>query len=149
MSKLSEFIESERLKSLEIQEELKRKTLNESIAKEDFKNNFQNIIVEEVKYKLLKLKVGNNDFDIVEKEQRYENEPYVLKFEINITINHQIAQYFLTFRSNSSILKNGVYVDFTGGESMLMEKTLLFDDVDKTNFEDYIVGMLVEINKKH
>jgi len=149
MSKLSEFIESERLKSVEIQEELKRKTLNESIAKEDFKNNFQNIIVEEVKYKLLKLKVGNNDFDIVEKEQRYENEPYVLKFEINITINHQIAQYFLTFRSNSSILKNGVYVDFTGGESMLMEKTLLFDDVDKTNFEDYIVGMLVEINKKH
>ena len=148
MTKLSDFIESERLKSIELQAEIKRKNLNESMQKEKFKNNFQNIIVEEVKYKLLKLKVDNKDFDIVEKEQRYEKEPFILKFEINITINHQIAQYFLTFRSNSSIIKNGVYVDFTGSEGMLMEKSLLFDDVENTNFEEYLVAMLIELNKK-
>jgi hypothetical protein len=148
MRKLSDFIESERLKSIELQAEIKRKNLNESMQKENFKNNFQNIIVEEVKYKLLKLKVDNKDFDIVEKEQRYEKEPFILKFEINITINHQIAQYFLTFRSNSGILKNGVYVDFTGSEGMLMEKSLLFDDVENTNFEEYLVAMLIELNKK-
>lgn len=148
MTKLSDFIESERLKSIELQAEIKRKNLNESMQKENFKNNFQNIIVEEVKYKLLKLKVDNKDFDIVEKEQRYEKEPFILKFEINITINHQIAQYFLTFRSNSSIIKNGVYVDFTGSEGMLMEKSLLFDDVENTNFEEYLVAMLIELNKK-
>ena len=147
MSKLKEYVYNKEQKSLALQEEEMRERINYNILKSNYKDKFNSLINNKLKVDLLKL-VDYSYFDVIEKNAELENEPLILQFELNITINRQVAQYFLAFSGNSSNPYSfDINIESSGYGKSLPEKEILFDDLTEFNIEDFLIQQFNEFEK--
>jgi hypothetical protein len=148
MSKLKEYVYNKAQESLALEEEEKRNRINFNIAKSNYKEKFNHLINDKLRVDLLKL-VDYSYFDVIEKNAELETEPLILQFELNITVNKQIAQYFLSFSGNSITNPNSfsINIESSGFEKSLPAKEILFDDLAEFNIEDFLIQEFKEFEK--
>lgn len=148
MSKLKEYVYNKAQESLALEEEEKRDRINFNIAKSNFKEKFNRLINDKLRVDLLKL-VDYSYFDVIEKSTELEIEPFILQFELNITVNKQVAQYFLSFTGNSITNPNSfsINIESSGFGKSLPVKEILFDDLAEFNIEDFLIQQFEEFEK--
>lgn len=146
MKKLTDYISEETKKSSDLLDQKLQKSINESLLEESYKENFIKFVYENLRFQILKLK--SKDVIINETELKIDEEPFLLKYEILLTINDNEAQYFLELSGNSWINEKvfALKIESSGLQKSLPEKEILFDDVIKLNFEDYLVNLLQEFD---
>ena len=148
MSKLKEYVFNKTQKSLALEEEEKRNRINNNIAKSNYKEKFNSLVNDKLRVNLLEL-VDYSYFDVIEKNAELENEPFILQFELNITINRQVAQYFLAFSGNSISNPDGfdINIESSGFGKSLPAKEILFEDLAEFNIEDFLIQQFNEFEK--
>ena len=147
--KLTEYIEKQRREDFAKQEDDKRNRITENVAKEDFRKNFTHSVLNVVGNQLDQLSYQIGDFSAKETKREMTEFPYVVYYTIEISINHQIAQYFLEITGNFHIYHEGVTFKFesAGYARALETENISFEDLDKFDVEQYLTKSMMEFKE--
>jgi len=147
---LNDYIDKKSKEDIKNNETIKRNSTLESIAIEDFQKKFDSLILKLLAPELMSLhtKSGGN-LSVSEIDRELSEFPYVLSYVLELSINHNIAQYFLVITANPELKKDGVFLKFeSAGYARTLElKGLDFDKITSINLETYIVSLFQEFEK--
>ncbi|WP_299210642.1 hypothetical protein [uncultured Dokdonia sp.] len=144
--KLSEFINETIKENKNAEQQFIKETLEINL----FKEKFIELIIDDFIVNLNSIVPSDNGYlEIKEIKKEISNYPLFLEYEIELNINHNIAQYYLEIIGNPEKKDDGVFLKMisVGYNRALEIEELDFDQIEDLDVEEYIVGLFQEFKK--
>ncbi|MFL9845917.1 hypothetical protein [Flavobacterium rhizosphaerae] len=146
MKKLNNYIDRKEKELLNFQEEAKRQNILENIKKENFIENFKHS-ANKIKSNLFKI-AHNSDIHIDLIKETLNEEPFQLKFELEIMIQYHKMVYYIDITSNYDKSSDGIFINFEDHNGVKAKEIFKeYENINDIDFEDLLVSFLEEIEE--